>query len=132
MLQEQIVSAPEPRNLRLALIRGWRRQCPHCGAGSLFEGYLKVRESCDFCGEAFHHHRADDAPAWLTMIVVGHLIAPLMLLASEFITAPPWVHAVAWAVISMTLVIALLPRIKGVVIAFQWAHRMHGFDDGRP
>lgn len=63
------------------------------------------------------------------MIVVGHLLAPLMLLANEVLTIPPWAHAVAWPLIAMTLVIILLPRLKGVVIAFQWAHRMHGFDN---
>ncbi|MEL7463626.1 MAG: DUF983 domain-containing protein [Pseudomonadota bacterium] len=121
----------EPRSVRDAVWKGWRRKCPCCGSGSVFDGYLTVRDSCDFCGEAFHHHRADDAPAWLTMIIVGHLLAPLMLMANEMIDAPPWAHAVAWPLVAMTLVVVLLPRIKGLVIAFQWAHRMHGFDAPR-
>lgn len=125
-------TAPEPRPLRPAVVKGWRRRCPSCGGGALFDGYLSVQDSCDICGEVYRHHRADDAPAWLTMIVVGHLLAPLMLLSFELFTLPTWAHAVVWPVIAMTLVVVLLPRIKGVVVAFQWAHRMHGFDKGEP
>lgn len=114
--------------MRPALAKGWRRRCPSCGGGAMFDGYLTVRAECDICGEELHHHRADDAPAWLTMIVVGHLIAPLMLTAFELFTLPTWAHAVIWPSIAMSLVVILLPRIKGGIVAFQWAHRMHGFD----
>ena len=55
-----------------------------------------------------------------------------MILAYETLTLPPWVHAVVWPVIALTAAVALLQRVKGGVIAFQWAHRMHGFDDGAP
>lgn len=125
----EIQEPREARDLRPALVKGWRGRCPRCGGGALFDGYLAVRDSCDVCGEDFHHHRADDAPAWLTMIIVGHLIAPLMLLSFELFTLPDWSHAVIWPVVAMTGVIVLLPRVKGAIIAFQWAQRMHGFDE---
>ncbi|MEX2521042.1 MAG: DUF983 domain-containing protein [Paracoccaceae bacterium] len=121
-----------PRPLKPALLRGWRRRCPHCGGGQLFDGYLTVRPACDICGEEFHHHRADDAPSWLTIVIVGHIIAPLMVLAYELLILPTWAHAVVWPVIAMTGVVVLLPRVKGGIVAFQWAHRMHGFDQGAP
>ncbi|MFV0474904.1 MAG: DUF983 domain-containing protein [Pikeienuella sp.] len=120
-----------PRPLGEALLKGWRRRCPHCGGGALFDGYLTVRDSCDICGEALHHHRADDAPSWLTIMITGHLIAPFMILAYEFFDLPTWAHVVAWPVIAMTMVVILLPRVKGGVVAFQWANRMHGFDKAR-
>ena len=126
------ISEESERPLKPALLRGWRRRCPHCGGGELFEGYLKVRDGCDICGEELRHHRADDAPAWLTMIVVGHLLAPLMLFSFEVFTLPTWAHAVIWPMVAMTLVVILLPRIKGGIVAFQWAHRMHGFDARQP
>lgn len=119
---------PEPRPLRPALLKGWRRRCPNCGGGELFDGYLKVRKACDICGEDLSHHRADDAPSWLTMMITGHLLAPLLLLSFELFALPTWAHAVIWPTIAMTLIILLLPRVKGAVVAFQWAHRMHGFD----
>lgn len=120
------------RPLRPALLKGWRGYCPDCGGGALFGRYLKVRESCDVCGLDFSQHRADDAPSWLTMILVGHIIAPLMILSFEILTLPAWAHAVIWPVVGLTAAIVLLQRVKGGVIAFQWAHRMHGFDDGVP
>lgn len=125
-------STPEPRPLGAALAKGWRRRCPSCGGGALFDGYLSIKHDCDICGEEFHHHRADDAPSWLTMIIIGHLIAPLMIASYQMFDLPTWSHAVIWPVLAMTGVIVLLPRVKGGIVAFQWAHRMHGFDHDQP
>ena len=69
-------TADETRLLKPAFLRGWRRRCPEGGAGPMMRGYLSVRESCPVCGEEFHHHRADDGPAYLTILIVGHLMAP--------------------------------------------------------
>ena len=69
------------RPLGQAVGRGFRQRCPRCGAGPLMHGYLKVRDNCAVCGEALHHHRADDGPAYLTILIVGHLMAPLILWA---------------------------------------------------
>ena len=117
-----------PRALTPALMNGWRRRCPHCGGGHLFDGYLTVRHACDICGEELHHHRADDAPSWLTMIIVGHLVGPMMLTAYQLFDLPMWAHAVIWPILALTGVVILLPRVKGGIVAFQWAHRMHGFE----
>lgn len=97
----------------------------------MFNGYLSVRDECDICGEEFSHHRADDAPSWLTMLVVGHLIAPVMLMVYQTYDLPIWVHAVIWPLLAIAGVLILLPRIKGGIVAFQWAYRMHGFDNKR-
>lgn len=120
---------PTPRPLREALAKGWRRHCPSCGGGAVFDGYLKVADACDICGEDLHHHRADDAPSWLTILIVGHLIAPVMVTAHEFLTLPTWAHLAIWPSLAMIAVVILLPRVKAMVIAFQWANRMHGFDE---
>lgn len=122
-------AAKPHRLLRPALLRGWRRTCPQCGGGAMFSGYLSVKDECDICGETFSHHRADDAPSWLTMIVVGHLIAPVMLMVYQGYDLPIWAHAVIWPLLAMAGILILLPRIKGGIVAFQWAHRMHGFDN---
>ena len=61
-----------------SIFRGWRRKCPHCGSGPMFKGYLKVRDECAVCHEQLHHHRADDGPAYLTILIVAHIIAPVM------------------------------------------------------
>lgn len=120
--------AKAARPLRPALLRGWKRRCPNCGGGALFNGYLSVKDDCDICGEEFFHHRADDAPSWLTILVVGHLIGPIMLTVYQLTDLPIWAHAVIWPLLAMVGVLTLLPRLKGGVVAYQWAYRMHGFD----
>ncbi|MBK0401131.1 DUF983 domain-containing protein [Limibaculum sp. M0105] len=126
-------SQPLERPLLPALLRGWKRRCPNCGGGPVFASYLAVRPSCVACGEPFHHHRADDLPAWATIVIVGHLVGTL-LLSVEFSLAPPmWVHFALWPTLALGLTLWLLPRIKGMVVAMQWAWRMHGFEgEGQP
>lgn len=117
----------EDRPLRPALVRGWRRRCPSCGAGPMMRGYLKVRDSCPVCGEELHHHRADDGPAYLTILIVGHLLAPILLFTYTRWRPEPLVLAVGFTIGTVALSLYLLPRLKGALVALQWANRMHGF-----
>lgn len=117
----------EDRPLRPALLRGWRRRCPSCGAGPMMRGYLKVRDSCPVCGEELHHHRADDGPAYLTILIVGHLLAPILLFTYTRWRPEPLVLAVGFTIGTVALSLYLLPRLKGALVALQWANRMHGF-----
>lgn len=116
-----------------ALRRGFAQKCPACGEGRLFGRYLKVNPACPDCGEELHHHRADDAPPYATIFVVGHIVGALMLLAEELSPdAPLWLHALIWPTLTVALSLALLPRLKGALIAYQWALRMHGFETASP
>ena len=117
----------EDRPLGPAMRRGWRRRCPSCGAGPMLRGYLKVRESCPVCGEALHHQRADDGPAYLTILIVGHLMAPGILWAFTTWRPDPLTLATIFSVGTVALSLYLLPRLKGALVAVQWAKRMHGF-----
>jgi uncharacterized protein (DUF983 family) len=117
----------EERELKPALWKGWQRKCPNCGKGPLLKNYLTVRESCPVCQEELHHHRADDGPAYLTILIVGHVIAPLLLIVFTHWRPEPLVLFTIFAVGSVTLSLYLLPRLKGVVVGFQWARHMHGF-----
>ncbi|MEF3046793.1 DUF983 domain-containing protein [Tabrizicola sp. L79] len=122
----------EDRPLKPALLRGWRRKCPNCGAGPLLSGYLKVRDNCTVCGQELHHHRADDGPAYLTILIVGHLMAPLILYVFTHFRPDPLVLASVFSVGTVALSLWLLPRLKGAVVAIQWAKRMHGFAELTP
>ena len=119
--------AEPERDTRAALLRGWRRRCPACGEGAMMDGYLQVRRECPVCGTELFHHRADDGPAWATILITGHLLAPLMLVV--FITWRPqgWQMAIGFSVVFEALSLWLLPRLKGVYVGLQWAKRMHGF-----
>lgn len=115
------------RPVKPAMLRGWRRTCPNCGTGPMMASYLKVKDTCGVCGEELHHHRADDGPAYVTILIAGHLLAPLMLLAFETFRPDPLLLGTVFAVVFVALALYLLPRLKGVFVGLQWAKRMHGF-----
>lgn len=121
----------EARDSRTAAWRGWRLRCPACGEEPLLAGYLTVRDDCQACGMELHHHRADDGPAWATILIAGHIMAPLMLFV--FVTFRPeaWAMALGFSTALVALSLFLLPRLKGVFVGVQWAKRMHGFGERR-
>lgn len=114
------------RPLWAALWRGWRRTCPACG-GALYAGYLKVRSTCGQCGLGLDGHRADDAPPYFTILIIGHLVVPGLLLTEQTWHPPAWVHYSIWLPLTVALALWFLPRVKGALIGLQWAQRMHGF-----
>lgn len=126
-VHDQPLDTDSERQIGLALWRGWQRKCPNCGGGPMFKGFLTVRRSCPSCGEQLDHHRADDLPAWATILIVGHLIGPLLLYLEVEYQPPLWVHWAIWPALCVGLVMFLLPRVKGMVVAMQWCWRMHGF-----
>ena len=126
-MTDQALTMEDERPLGEALRRGWRCRCPSCGSGPLLRGYLTVRDSCPVCSEPLHHHRADDGPAYLTILIVGHLMAPLILWAFVKYRPDPLVLATVFSVGTVALSLFLLPRMKGMVVAMQWARQMHGF-----
>ncbi|SLN25610.1 hypothetical protein PEL8287_01170 [Roseovarius litorisediminis] len=128
-MTDQTVNSEE-RALWPALTKGFRRKCPNCGSGPLMKSYLKVRDTCTVCREDLSHQRADDGPAYLTILIVGHIVAPLLLVVFETWRPEPLVLFTIFAVGSVTLSLYLLPRLKGAVVAFQWARLMHGFGGG--
>ena len=126
-----VTAATDDRPLRPAMLRGWRRRCPNCGAGQMLRSYLKVRDTCPVCGEALHHHRADDGPAYLTILIVGHVVAPLILYIFVRYRPDPLVLASVFSVGTVALSLYLLPRLKGMIVGIQWSQRMHGFGGAR-
>jgi uncharacterized protein (DUF983 family) len=120
---------PNPRrDLWQAIRRGAFGSCPCCGKGRLFGKFLKVRDRCDICGEEFHHHRADDAPPYFTILVVGHLVIPWVWVLEVYGRPAMWVHMALWIPLIVGSSLMLLPMFKGAIVAVQWAMRMHGFD----
>lgn len=119
--------AEDDRNLRAALIRGAKLRCPACGGGAMMNGFLAVHDACHACGTELHHHRADDGPAWATILVTGHVLAPLMLVVYMAWRPEPWAMAFGFSAVFVALSLWMLPRLKGLFVALQWAKRMHGF-----
>ncbi|GAB4264268.1 MAG: DUF983 domain-containing protein [Pararhodobacter sp.] len=123
------VTATDDRPLWPALRRGWARRCPACGKGHMLTGFLKVADTCPECGEDLSHQRADDGPAYLTILVVGKVVMALYLVVYMAFGPDPWVMIVLCWSVALGLALWLLPRFKGALVALQWSRRMHGFAD---
>lgn len=119
----------DTRPLWPALRRGWRRKCPNCGNGAVLKGYLKLRESCTVCRQDFTPARADDGPAYLTILIVGHLMAPMLHIVFVHFRPEPLVLFSIFSVGCVALSLYLLPRFKSAIVAYQWSKRMFGFSD---
>ncbi len=127
---EPLEDTTEERSTKTAMLRGWRKTCPNCGQGPLLKSYLKVCDECAVCQQQLYHHRADDGPAYLTILIVGHLMAPFLHMTFTHFDQPdPLIVATVFSVACVALCLYLLPRMKGVVVGIQWAKRMHGFGD---
>ena len=119
---------PDARPIFASMLRGAAHKCPACGVGAMFRRYLKVADACPHCGEELHHHRADDAPAYFTIVIVGHIVVGLVLAVEMAYRPALWVHAALWLPLTVILTLVLLPMVKGALVGLQWALRMHGFD----
>jgi len=123
-----MTTTPEPVTLSRALWRGFTMRCPNCGQASLFGRFLKVVDHCPACGEEYSHHRADDFPPYLVMVVLGHLVVPIALAIEVAYALPIWLQYLIWLPLVAAGAIALLQPTKGAVVALQWHAGMHGFE----
>ena len=112
---EQPPARPRWRSIR----RGFRMRCPGCGQGRLYRSYVKTHDRCPACGEELFHHRADDAPAYFTVLIVGHLVITGVLTAERTLAPPIWMQMAVWLPMVLALALTFLPRIKGMLIGFQ-------------
>jgi len=109
------------------LMRGFCSRCPNCGEGHLFRAFLKVADHCEKCGEPFRYHRADDFPAYLVIILIGHIVVPIAMWIEIAYSPSYWLQAAIGLPLIVGLAIGLLQPIKGAVVALQWHMGMHGF-----
>lgn len=112
----------EKRKLWPAVWRGFKGRCPRCGHAALFRAYLKQVDECPECHEQWSEIRSDDAAPWLTILIVGHLMAPVMIsLAKSGMT--PLNMALILVPLLIALSLLVLPRAKAVFMAAIWALR---------
>lgn len=123
---------PKMRNKTFeTLLKGFRGYCPVCGKGRMFRAYLKVADACPECGEELHHHRADDFPAYLVIVIAGHILVPIVLAVEVAFAPPMWFSIPLWLTFATAICVSLLQPVKGAVVALQWHLGMHGFEEQR-
>lgn len=111
-----------------AIFRGLKGKCPECGEGRLFWRYLKVQPDCEACGHDLAQYPADDGPAYVTILVIGHVVvAPLLLF--PFIWQAPIGLVLPITLIPLAFItLGLLPLIKGGFIGLLWALKVRNAD----
>ena len=125
-------AASDKRDAMLAVRRGLLCTCPACGSGKLFKSFLKPVEHCAACGEDMTHHRADDLPAYLVIVIVGHIVLGGFMMTDLVWPTSNWIHLAIWTPLTLILALGLIQPVKGAVIGLQWALRMHGFGGHEP
>jgi uncharacterized protein (DUF983 family) len=114
--EDHAMTSPSPYSAGLAC------RCPRCGAGRLFDGFLKLRPSCAACGLDFAFADSADGPAVIIMFIAGFGIVGGVL-ALEIRHEPPfWVHMIIWLPLTIIVCLGLLRTMKGLAIALQYAH----------
>ncbi len=99
-----------------ALWRGVRGLCPACGQTHAFNGYLRVVPLCLACGAPLGEVRADDAPPYFTIFIVGHLIVTLLFYVDHKYSPPIWLLSVIFLPLTALLCLALLRPVKGATL----------------
>jgi uncharacterized protein (DUF983 family) len=100
----------------VVLGRGLQGRCPNCGKTKMFTSYLRVVPECGVCGAPLGLARADDAPPYFTILIVGHIVLGGMLALEKAASPPIWVHAVIWLPLTVILSLGLLQPIKGATV----------------
>jgi uncharacterized protein (DUF983 family) len=116
-----------PHSLSAALLRGVRSKCPRCGEAKLFGKFLKPIAVCPHCRQDWTHHRADDMPPYISILITGHVLVPVIIYFGAVAEISMWQALAICLVLAAGMMIGLLQPAKGAVIALQWWHGMHGF-----
>lgn len=111
------------RPFKTGFLRGLSQRCPDCGKGRIYRAYLKVAPACEACGHDLSAYKADDGPAYFTILLVGHLVvAPTFFFPIVWQTSPLITVPLSVALLT-SLVLLLLPRIKGAFVGALWSIR---------
>lgn len=101
-------------------MRGLRRRCPKCGDGRVFSGYLTLRDDCSHCGESLLGIRTDDAAPWATIMVVGHLVVPFVVIAVQYGNLSTLTLTLGFSALALFFTAFTLPAMKGVFVNLNW------------
>lgn len=110
-----------------AAARGARNRCPRCGQARLFPRFLKPISKCLPCGQDWSHQQADDFPAYVSIFLTGHILAPIIIALVKDADLSVGTLAAIIMPVAVLMMIGLLQPAKGAIIAVQWWFGMHGF-----
>ncbi|HTI84716.1 MAG TPA: DUF983 domain-containing protein [Acetobacteraceae bacterium] len=103
-------------SLLTCLGRGLLGRCPSCGVGRVFDGYLRVVAECEHCHAPLGLARADDAPPYFTILIVGHIVIPALVMVQVYDDPPTWLLSAIFLPLTVVLSLGLLRPIKGATV----------------
>ena len=115
------------RDWKKAVLVGMADSCPSCGQAPLFARGLRTVPSCPVCKQDWSAQRADDFPAYLVILVLGHVLVPIVVMANMAWDLPLWPQIIGWCLLAALIAVLMIRPAKGAVIGAQWALRMGGF-----
>jgi uncharacterized protein (DUF983 family) len=111
-------------SLGTALGRGFAGRCPVCGKGRLFDGFLRVASECGHCHAPLGLARADDAPPYFTILIVGHIVIPALLIAQKLYDPPTWLMSAIFVPLTVVLALGLIRPVKGATVGLMLSFNM--------
>ena len=118
---ERTVATPEVVPPLLTVLgRGIAGRCPNCGIGRIFAGFLRIAPACAHCAAPLGALRADDAPPYIVIFLVGHLLLPPIFWIEKAYEPPMWLHMVVWLPLFALICTFMLRPIKGAVVGLMW------------
>jgi len=111
-------------SLATALGRGLAGRCPACGRGRLFDGFLRVAAECPQCHAPLGLARADDAPPYFTILIVGHIVIPGLLIMQKLDDPPTWLLSAIFLPLTVLLAVGLIRPVKGATVGLMLSFNM--------
>jgi uncharacterized protein (DUF983 family) len=111
-------------SLPTALGRGLIGRCPACGRGRVFDGFLRVVAQCEYCAAPLGLARADDAPPYFTILIVGHIVIPAMLIMQKMADPSIWLLSAIFVPLTAILAIGLIRPVKGATVGLMLSFNM--------
>jgi len=115
------------RDWKKAVLAGMADRCPSCGQAHLFARGLRTVPHCPACGQDWSPQRADDFPAYLVILILGHVLVPIVVAVNIAWDVPLVPQMIGWSLLAIVIAVAMIRPAKGAVIGAQWALRMGGF-----
>lgn len=117
---------PLPESFWSAMVRGMRGKCPRCAGAALFRKWLKPVDHCAHCRRDWSTHRADDFPAYISIFITGHVLAPFIIMMIADYDMSAWLVLAIMLPVASLMMLGMLQPAKGAVLAGMWWNGMLG------
>jgi uncharacterized protein (DUF983 family) len=117
-------------SIAVALARGLRKRCPHCGRGWLFSGWAHHLERCSTCGLIYERNPGD---TWAFTVIGDRLPVALLVVALYAgLRRLDLVSGSLLFLVTAALLVATTPNRWGFGISLHYLSRIYWPDPADP